>query len=468
MSTLLRKVHKPVTARVSASDCASVDTSLLYDELVLRYRESNAAVEVDFRSLVHWLRLGDQLTHQLHPYPAKLLPHIAHFFSRASHLVRPGSIVLDPFCGSGTVALEASMAGHRPYVADANPLALLLTKVKTTAYNVDSLMKTKKEVIRRAKLYRTAPQIDVVNSHIWYPAKTKEGLEILLRSVLSITDAGELDFFRICFSSTARKLSYADPAISVPVRLKIGPRHSDQANKAIRSRLRWLKTAPVFDEFERVCDSNIERVRSANAQLASRKAAIYVGDNARDLSAQNSHCSGVQGGSVPLVITSPPYGSAQKYVRASSLSLNWLELAEPRSLAELESQSIGREHVSRSKDLQLKDDLPAEFNEMLRRVSEKNPKRERITELYLHELRDAATEIARVVMPGGRAVIVIGNNQVCGETLRNDRYLVEVMRNSGMEVELSLIDTIKSRGLMTKRNKTASVISRESVLVFRK
>jgi hypothetical protein len=37
-----------------------------------------------------------------------------------------------------------------------------------------------------------------------------------------------------------------------------------------------------------------------------------------------------------------------------------------------------------------------------------------------------------------------------------------------MTLELSLIDHIKSRGLMTKRNQTASVIAREAVLVFRK
>jgi hypothetical protein len=77
-------------------------------------------------------------------------------------------------------------------------------------------------------------------------------------------------------------------------------------------------------------------------------------------------------------------------------------------------------------------------------------------------------ELARVTSVDGRIVLVVGNNAVTGEVVRNDSYFSEILQNSGLELELSLLDDIKSRGLMTKRNRTASVISRESVLIFRK
>ena len=38
----------------------------------------------------------------------------------------------------------------------------------------------------------------------------------------------------------------------------------------------------------------------------------------------------------------------------------------------------------------------------------------------------------------------------------------------GLSLKLILVDDIKSRGLMTKRNRTASIISRETVLIFEK
>lgn len=90
-------------------DC-DVDTSDSYADLCKAYASKGAPVEVDFRAMVAWLKKGDQLTHQIHTYPAKLLPHIAHFFVRASVVFRDSRVVLDPFCGSGTVALEASLA----------------------------------------------------------------------------------------------------------------------------------------------------------------------------------------------------------------------------------------------------------------------------------------------------------------------------------------------------------------------
>jgi hypothetical protein len=66
----------------------------------------------------------------IHLYPAKLLPHIAAFFLASSELSSKGDKVLDPFSGSGTVLLEALLAGRSPIGADSNPLARLISKVK--------------------------------------------------------------------------------------------------------------------------------------------------------------------------------------------------------------------------------------------------------------------------------------------------------------------------------------------------
>ncbi|MCY1441767.1 hypothetical protein D9M71_581010 [compost metagenome] len=57
---------------------------------------------------------------------------------------------------------------------------------------------------------------------------------------------------------------------------------------------------------------------------------------------------------------------------------------------------------------------------------------------------------------------------VCGREFMSSEYLRDICEGLGLTLELSLLDAIKSRGLMTKRNKTASVISREWVLLFRK
>jgi len=440
-----------------------VDTTFLYEELRRDFHSKGEAVEVNFRKLVGWMRLGDQLTHQLHPYPAKLLPHIAHFFLRTK-FAGPNRTVLDPFCGSGTVALEASMAGYRPLVVDANPLALLLTKVKTTPYNIDELVEQTGRLIGRISRLRKAPEIPVVNAAKWYSADTKGKLEIILRAINEVDDLEIQDFFKVGFSLLTKRLSRADPVISVPVELREKAKFSDVVNKRIRERLDWIDRINPVDEFARICYANIDRIATTNRIRPNRLPALIAGVDARKMS------GGVhqQVDGVPLVVTSPPYGTAQKYVRASSLSLNWLGLAHPDGLTTLESQSIGREHSPRYRNENSIAELPSEFEALLEKVNCVNETRARLTRQYLSEMKGALEETASVTTSGGRIVLIIGNNEVCGHSLRNDLFLTQVLEGCGCKLELSLVDHIKSRGLLTKRHATASVISRESILVFSK
>ncbi|MBC7174598.1 MAG: hypothetical protein H5U40_19285, partial [Polyangiaceae bacterium] len=64
----------------------------------------------------------DTLTHGFHTYPARMHPAIARSLIR--NLTRPGGRVLDPFCGSGTVVIEALVAERMGVGLDLSPLAV--------------------------------------------------------------------------------------------------------------------------------------------------------------------------------------------------------------------------------------------------------------------------------------------------------------------------------------------------------
>lgn len=446
-----------------------VDTSLLLEELKRKYRADSRPLEVSFRDIVTWVRPGDQFTHLIHPYPAKLLPHIAHFFTHASALRRDGPCVLDPFVGSGTVALEASLAGAIPLVADSNPLALLVAKVKTTPYDTEVLVELGRTLNERIRRLRTAPPIAVLNEHIWYLPETKQALERVLRAVMEIEDTDLRDFFRVCFSVVARRLSFADPSISVPVRLAPKPRLSEATNKSIRAHIRWLKNASAAEEFSKVVQANVARVLATNRAFRSRSQCISVGCDARRLRSEQGHQ--LPSNSIPLTITSPPYGSAQKYIRSSSLSLNWLSLCSPDELANLEGQLIGREHLparlTGSRDT-LSSSVLKLLGPTLTKIRALNAHRAAITETYLSELAAALAEIARVTTPGGHIVVVVGNNTVAGLPVANDEAIATILSDLGLRLELMLRDRIHSRGLLTARHSTAAVISGETILLFKK
>ena len=70
------------------------------------------------------------LTHGLHPYPAKFIPQIPN--ALIQELSSVGETIGDIFCGSGTTLLEALQLKRNAVGIDANPLAVLISKAKTT------------------------------------------------------------------------------------------------------------------------------------------------------------------------------------------------------------------------------------------------------------------------------------------------------------------------------------------------
>jgi hypothetical protein len=71
--------------------------------------------------------------HQLSPYIGKLKSSIAG--SLIEQFTQPGDVVYDPFSGSGTVALEAWIAGRNIIANDLSPYAAILTRAKLFPYD---------------------------------------------------------------------------------------------------------------------------------------------------------------------------------------------------------------------------------------------------------------------------------------------------------------------------------------------
>lgn len=427
-----------------------VDTSVALAGLLDRFDRDQQPAAISFRHLVPWLKVGERASHYLHPYPAKLLPHIAHFFLANRSLVGADEIVLDPFGGSGTVALETILSGRTALYADANPLGRLITAVKTRSVDL-ALLATASAAVRdgfRRSRARKLP--DVVNLQKWFDPGITSDL-IRLRAAIGALEDGPLrDFMRVTFSAVIRKASNSDPRFSVPVRYRDGEARNERS---------------AIDLFEGQLEANVARI-SALGQVAPLGTAALAGTDARSLTT-------VLGGRMPdnsvgMIISSPPYASAQKYVRAASLSLGWLDLAPSNGLRRLEDQTIGREHHPKASWDDVGSTGIDHADALIRKIAEENPSRAKIVGTYLIEMRAALTEAVRVLRPGGCFVLVIGDNTVCGHRFASSEYLRLMLEGIGMTTILSLVDPIPSRGLMTRRNKTAGIITSESVIVLRK
>lgn len=69
--------------------------------------------------------------HQLSPYIGKLKSNIVT--DLLNQFTSEGDLIVDPFCGSGTIPFQASLLNRDVFAADSSSYAILLTKAKLTA-----------------------------------------------------------------------------------------------------------------------------------------------------------------------------------------------------------------------------------------------------------------------------------------------------------------------------------------------
>src|SRR6218665_3599771 len=83
----------------------------------------------------------------IHPFPARMAPELA--LKSLKRLV-PGSVVLDPMSGSGTVIRQAAELGLRPIGFDMDPLAVLMSRVWTKFVDDELIVQLANSIMENA------------------------------------------------------------------------------------------------------------------------------------------------------------------------------------------------------------------------------------------------------------------------------------------------------------------------------
>ena len=91
--------------------------------------------------------INQYLTHWIYPYKGKFHPQMIRALINSIKL-NEGDLLLDPFIGSGTTALEAQLMGINVIGVDISPLCVLQSKVKTeSVFVLNKIKKIKDEAI---------------------------------------------------------------------------------------------------------------------------------------------------------------------------------------------------------------------------------------------------------------------------------------------------------------------------------
>jgi len=319
--------------------------------------------------------------HGFHVYPARMHPTTAARLVRA--FAREGGHVLDPFCGSGTVAVETLAAGRRATATDLNPLAVRLTKLKIRDFSEqdrEDLLHAAEAVRARADERRKAR----AGATRRYP---REDVELFEPHVLL-----ELDSLRAAIEETAPSNRAPLELVLSSLLVKVSRQRGDTS---VRTETRRLAAGYTAKLFVRKTEELVQRLSAFAARCPSPRPTPRV------LVSDATKLEKVDSASIDAIVTSPPYVATYDYAEHHEMRSRWLGLRTDRFF---EGEVGSRRAYARL--------TPEEAHAS-----------------WHHELSRMLTAMSRVLVPGGVAVLLIADSAVRDVAFRADELVADACRD---------------------------------------
>ena len=361
-------------------------------------------------------------SHNIHRYSGKFIPQIAR--SAIQLLSDPGDIILDPYLGSGTTALEAILLDRKCIGIDINPLAILISKVKTTVLPVDLLKDFQARLIESLRcfdngqltisfydnLYKgtlSSPEdskryTDDWNKK-WYQDHVLRQLIMIYDVIEGIPEEELRNIAIVAFSDILRKSSNASSKY---------PNVMYDKNHSVKP----LPLKSFISSFTEIINKLIDlSLRVGNTHCNCQ----IILENNTNLSMESEYAD--------AIVTHPPYIAAVPYAEYGSLSLEWLQY----SSKELDSKLTGGKRHSKD-----------------------------VTSRFENDYRKMISEAYRVLKLGKYAFFMVGNPTQNGQIVDLHEMTVRLAEEQGFKH----LCTAARNGMNRRGNKMGS----ESLIFLQK
>src|SRR3989338_1089986 len=350
--------------------------------------------------------------HGFHTYPAMMIPQIARRLIEMYG--KDKKVLLDPFAGSGTALLEAKLHKNfkKAYGIDINPLALLISKVKTTEINPQSLWAEYHKIVKNSlegkeaieKKEKKIQKPTFFNVEFWFKPEVITDLSIIKQNISEIKDKDIQDFFLVAFSETVRDVSNT----------------RNREYKLYRMNQEMLKehNPDTFRKFREKVKENIYSMENFVKEKKNCEVNILAEDT-RNLTS-------IPANSVDLIITSPPYGDSSTtvaYGQFSRLGLQWLGYDKDTVLS-IDKISLGG---IPTKDLLHTLQSPT-LKGVISEIAQQDQKRARDVLSFYVDFDKCVQELQRVTKEGAFLCFVVGNRTVKGVQIPTDEIIVELFQ----------------------------------------
>lgn len=350
--------------------------------------------------------------HQLSPYVGKLKSGMVRVLLKMYS--KPGDVVLDPFCGSGVVPLEAALAGRKAWANDLSDYAYTLTRAKLEAPGDEKVAMRRVKALL-TKVEKLAPTKDVSHVPEWirefYHPQTMQEIVVAFEELKATEDF----FLTGCLLGIMHHvrpgfLSYpASHLVPYLRKAKYPPAEFPEmyAYRDLASRL----TAKVERAYRRTHFSEYWNSRKYN------------------ITSVNSMELSIPDACVDSIISSPPYFGALDYARDNRLRLWFLGCDDWKQLdASLTASN----------------------------------------KVYLPQMKHCVKEMHRVLKPGSYCVLVLGDVDRDGERKQTAEVIANLaneVTDNAFAIETIYDDIIPDERRSRRKTETTKF---ERILVMRK